>query len=517
MKPLRFSSLSDRAAGTDEPLVVGRQKSELRQQQYAGIKLLAIQSTGDHLAPLVPGAPQDLLTQFVGLAPPMRGAVQNAEANGDPRQPIAGHPAHGRRVGMDALAAAIFPGAGIRLHGESHRLLAERLEAPEQGRIAHARQPLVDEHLRGREDHAAIGVMLQLLCRLVADTDGAVARKSLEVRRDGLIDRIGRHDAVDGPQGPIRIQADIGDVVDVLFHGLRGAKAIERLDDEERITQPAVAVVPIALRARSLRDRGGMRSDDCAGILVVAELQRDGRADDLGLVLKRDGQRTHPVEPVILGPFQELARCQFDGRFEGFVRPQNERDRLHEAKRRLVREVGDGRIRGHAQRVSAPGEAHVVGADRPRGRLAPIVEGRPNADLDARQAGQRLNPAEDLRRIEHPLVALEARREVGDRQCVARLIPNDGLYDRRVAQVAGLVGDRTLHDDVAEALFLVAGQQAREYRIGIEARKAPPQQATLRIPERGRTTIANNGQVERATANALQASWIAPRADCGTR
>ena len=78
-----------------------------------------------------------------------------------PRQPIAGHPAHGRRMRVDALAAAILPRTGIGLEGKAARLTPERLEAAEQRRIAHARQPLVDEHLRRAEDDAAIGVVLQ--------------------------------------------------------------------------------------------------------------------------------------------------------------------------------------------------------------------------------------------------------------------------------------------------------------------------------------------------------------------
>ena len=49
--------------------------------------------------------------------------------------------------------------------------------------------------------------------------------------------------------------------------------------------------------------------------------------------------------------------------------------------------------------------------------------------------------------------------------------------DRRVAQVGASAGDRPLQHHVAEALLLVAGKQAREDGIGIEARKAPPQDA----------------------------------------
>src|SRR5262245_17555159 len=125
-------------------------------------------------------------------------------------------------MGMHTLTPAILPGTRIRLHGEAHGLLAKWLEAPEQSGIAHARQSLVDEHLRGREDYATVSVVLQLLCCLVADAHRAVAGKSLEIRCNGLIDRIGWDDTVDRPQGLVGVQPYVGDVVDVLFHGLRG-------------------------------------------------------------------------------------------------------------------------------------------------------------------------------------------------------------------------------------------------------------------------------------------------------
>ena len=276
----------------------------------------------------------------------MRGPVGETQARGDARQPVARHPAHGRRMRVDALAAAILPRARIGLEGKAPRLHAQRLEPAEQRGIAHARQPLVDEHLRGAENDAAVGVVLQLLGRLVADAHRAHALEARQVGGDALLERLGRHDAVDRPQRALGVDGDVGDVVDVVFHGLRGAEAIERLDDEEGVAQPAVAVVPVALRAGRLGDRGRVRGDDGARLLEVAELQRDGGADDLGLALERDGERAHPVEPVVARALEELARGGIDGRLERLVGPQDQRDRLDQRERRLVRDVGEGGIGG---------------------------------------------------------------------------------------------------------------------------------------------------------------------------
>ena len=55
---------------------------------------------------------------------------------------------------------------------------------------------------------------------------------------------------------------------------------------------------------------------------------------------------------------------------------------------------------------------------------------------------------------------------------------------------------QTIQSDVAEALFVAARQQSRESRIGIEARKAPPDDASARIDQSRRAAVADNGQVE---------------------
>ena len=251
------------------------------------------------------------------------------------------------------------------------------------------------------------------------------------------------HDAVDGAQRPIGVDGDVGDVVDVLFHRLRRAEAIERLDDEEGIAQPAVAIVPVALRAGRLGDRRRMGGDDGAGLLEVAELQGDGRADDLRLAFQRDRQGAHPVEPILAGALEELARVGRHGRFERLVRPQDQRDRLDQRERRLVRDVGKRRVRRQPQRVRAACIADVVGAQRPGRAGLSVVEGRANPDPDARQARRRLDAAEDLRRVEDALEALEARREVGDAHRIPGLVARGGLDDRGVAQVGRLVRDRS--------------------------------------------------------------------------
>ena len=71
---------------------------------------------------------------------------------------------------------------------------------------------------------------------------------------------------------------DIGDEAEIVLHRPRRTETVEGVDDEIGVAQPAEAIVPVALRARRLRDRGGQRRR--VGLLV-----------EIGLVDGRDHRR----------------------------------------------------------------------------------------------------------------------------------------------------------------------------------------------------------------------------------
>ena len=90
-------------------------------------------------------------------------------------------------MGMDALAAAIFPDAGIGLEGFCGGAVAERFEQMKKTFVTRARQPAVEEHRHGGEDDAAIGVVLHLADRGIADAHRPVAAIAFEVGRDAFL------------------------------------------------------------------------------------------------------------------------------------------------------------------------------------------------------------------------------------------------------------------------------------------------------------------------------------------
>ena len=225
-----------------------------------------------------------------------------------------------------------------------------------------------------------------------------------------------------------------------------------------------------------------MGGDDGARFLEVAQLQGDRGADDLGLKLQRNGKRAHPVEPVVAGTLEELARGDVDGRLEGLIGSQDQGDGLDQRERRLMGDVGEGGVGGQAQRIGAAGEADVVGPDGAGGTGHAVVERRPRPDGDARQTCHRLDAAENLRRVEDALETLESGREIGDAKGIAAGVADGGLDNRRVAQIGRFPGHRPFHHHVAEPLLLVAGEEAGEHGIGIEAGKAPPEDAARACP-----------------------------------
>src|SRR4030095_6470525 len=59
---------------------------------------------------------------------------------------------------------------------------------------------------------------------------------------------------------------------------LRTPDAIERVNCERRVTQPRIAIIPVALAAYDLRQRRGRRRHERATLKVIEQLERQRRA-----------------------------------------------------------------------------------------------------------------------------------------------------------------------------------------------------------------------------------------------
>src|ERR1700722_3643659 len=99
-------------------------------------------------------------------------------------------------MGVDARAPAIFPDAGVGHESLFGGAIAERFEEMKQALIAGTRQAAIEEHRHGGENDAAIGVVLNLVDRGIADAHRAVAAIAFEMRRRPFLERGVWHHAV---------------------------------------------------------------------------------------------------------------------------------------------------------------------------------------------------------------------------------------------------------------------------------------------------------------------------------
>jgi hypothetical protein len=130
--------------------------------------------------------------------------------------------------------------------------------------------------------------------------------------------------------------------------------------------------------------------------------------------------------------------CRVDGAEERIVLAEDQRHRTGQREGDLVDDIGQRRVRRQAQDLRAADVADVIGADDDVLRRPAVVVRRPHADGDARQAGERLDAADDLRRPVLAFVAIEPRREIANADFSAMNVGEDRLDDRGVAHIARL-------------------------------------------------------------------------------
>jgi hypothetical protein len=360
-------------------------------------------------------------------------------------------------------------------------------------------QPLVEERLRGRQHHAAVDVVLHVLPGLVAHPHRPHAAVAGQVRHLALDQPRLPGDPVHRLEMPVLARGDdVGDVAEEALHGAGGAEPVEPVHHEVRVPQPAVAVVPVAPAVRGLRDRGGHGRHDRAALVEGAQLQRDRGADHRLLPLEGDREVPRPVEPVVPGALEELPRRGADRRRQRLVRPEDQVERLLEDEVGLLVHVGDRRVRGEPHHQVRHHVADVVAAMGGGGAPVAVAVGRAYADPDARLAGHRTHLPDQHQRPVHAPGLDEARREVHhlDRAVVA--VVQRGDDDRGVGQVALVAAREPFQLDVEEAGLgrrAVAGQQAREHRIAIEARQARPRDPAPRVEQGREAAVADQGEV----------------------
>ena len=204
----------------------------------------------------------------------------------------------------------------------------------------------------------------------------------------------------------------------------------------------------------------------------------------------------HPPKPVLTRAIEKLATGHVDRAEERIVLPENQIDGMGQYEVDLGRDVGQRRIRGQAHHLGAAEVADMIRSNDDFIDRATVVAGRPDFDRNARQAVQRLDAPYDLRRPERALVTIEPRREIRDAHLCAMRIRQNGFDNGGVAQVFCIGIDEIRERYLAKALLLVAREQSRKDGIGIETRKAPPNDASVTIDKSRNSAIADQSEIE---------------------
>ena len=194
---------------------------------------------------------------------------------GQLRGPVQRHPAHELRRHVVLRGAARLPDALVRLlprlGGALGLGLHDRPEVPWKAGAAPGVQ-------QDRVEHRPVDVVLALVERAVADADGPGAGVAGEVvpRRLGQV--AASVDAVHDLQRAVLVRLEVGDELHELVGLPVEIEIVQGLQGERRVAHPGVAVVPVALAARRLRQRRGERGDGGAGRHVRQALDGQGRA-----------------------------------------------------------------------------------------------------------------------------------------------------------------------------------------------------------------------------------------------
>ncbi len=428
-----------------------------------------------------------------------------AAHRGQPGGAVERHPAHQLRRDVVLRVAARLPDALVGLAPDAAGALGLGLDdRPQPPRKATAALRVQQD----RVEHGAVDVVLALVERAVADPDGPGARVSRQLVARRLSQVAAPVDPVHDLEPAVLVRLDVGDELHELVRLPVEVEEVQRLQGECRVAHPRVAVVPVALAARGLGERGGQCRHGRAGRHVGEPLDHQRRA--LNVLAEAVIGLPPPGEPAapeaagggetgvrvvdVLGRREPVLPRQ---RAERLLALREDVARAHPVGLDAERQVG-AQPHGHSG-PGGVGRMAVVADHRPLAGRAPVVEVRLADQLELHLAleAQR-HPYEQVLGVlvrrrtgvrRHAVVA--ARRADGQRvahdQPACRRVPGGGQDVR-----ARLVDARRRHVDPVrrepEAARL-AVEQGPEHARGVKARHAQPVDRAVGGDERARVAV----------------------------
>ena len=286
--------VGDRLDGLSQALVVTRQETEERRQQGGRVERVRVVVLAQHA--VAHAVFEDVRLDLVGGGAP--GLLERRVA-GDMRQlrgAVERDPAHQLRGHVVLRVAAGLPDALVGIPPDLCRALRLALDdRPQPPRHALAATRMEQDRVERRPED----VVLALVEGPVADPHRVGSGVARELVARGLGEVAAPVDPVHDLERAVVVRLEVGDELHELVGLPVQIQEVQRLQREGRVADPGEAVVPVALTARRLRQRGGERRDGGAGRHVREALDRQRRALDRPAPAVVDGASTvQPVAPV---------------------------------------------------------------------------------------------------------------------------------------------------------------------------------------------------------------------------
>src|SRR5215207_3176119 len=502
--------VGDGQHGCAHPLVGGRQEPQERDQEQRGVERIGVVVLHEDAA-IVGAVLADVRMHLLGGAFPALGRFRVAAQAREPRPAIGRNPAeHLRRSEVLGLAADL-PDSTVGFTPMLERSLDLAGEQWPEAVVEAITRARVEPD--GVEQHAP-DIVLCVVPGVVADADRAGAVVTGKVVERLLVELCAAIDAVHDLK--FLVLDPIGYEVEVVARFPLAAQGGESPEHEGRVAQPAVAVVPVALTAGCLGQRGRRRGDHRPGRSVGQPLQRERgplQVDLPGVI--REATAACPLVPEGPRLGQPDLRLVIRRR-RGVIAPAERAER------------GFARAHGGLRSRAMPLESHAqIGAKAqrrldplcladgvpirlsdvpPRSRAAAIVECGLAVDLDVDETVQAAEDAEQdvlgltvARRADIPLRAVFVVTPRPDQQNVVHLEPAGGraprrLQDHRSRQVATTGRDGPVDRPDAKPPR-VAVENRREDARPVHLRQRQPLDAPAGRDERADLAVGEQGVV----------------------
>src|SRR5947209_5386708 len=276
--------------------VCRRQEARLRDDERARVERLAADALRERADLFAVPFGENQLAYRVALLLPRGDLLARARPPGEPDGAVERDPAEQFRVEEVSAASAHLPDAVVRLAPALDRARGHELYVvpPGVGYVA-ARALVVEVH---GVEHLAVDVELRLVVRGVARPHGARAAVAFEVFEPALGGEGPAVERVDGLQAVAARDAEAVEPVEEVRGLVVVAEKHQRVEDERRVAQPRVAVVPVAHAADLFGQRRGRRGDERARRLVRQKLQGERAAAHVLGVTTFVAARVPPLLPV---------------------------------------------------------------------------------------------------------------------------------------------------------------------------------------------------------------------------